>query len=286
MCFKNSYRQLKVLVTGDTGFKGAWLSWWLHQLGANVYGLALPCHTEQDLFQIGRLDQVIHHHDGDIRDYECCLNVIDIVKPDIIFHLAAQSLVRESYYSPLMTVETNMSGTVHIMEALRVLNLACPLIVVTSDKCYENKEMDYNYCETDAMGGYDVYSASKGCVELLVSAYRRSFFDLKDIRVATVRAGNVIGPGDWACNRLIPDAVRALAGNMLLEVRSPDAIRPWQHVLEPLSGYLWLGALLLSTGGRAYADAWNFGPNNKDILKVRDVLDLFFKEWGRGGMAC
>ncbi len=284
MAFLNAYKSTRVMVTGDTGFKGSWLSWWLSSLGAEVTGLALPPEQEKGPYVSARLSDVIRHVDVDIRDPLRVEQIVSEAQPRVLFHLAAQPLVRESYRRPVDTVATNVLGTVHVMEAVRKLDQPCALVIVTSDKCYENTEVRYSYRETDRMGGHDIYSASKGCAELMVSAYRRSFFSGPAPRVlmASARAGNVIGPGDWAEDRIVPDAIRALLRNEPLKVRNPNAVRPWQHVLEPLSGYLWLGARLLSDDAAGYADAWNFGPQSQSARTVSDLADGIMRAWGSG----
>lgn len=284
MAFARAYDSLNVLVTGDTGFKGSWLSWWLTSLGAQVTGLALPPEHDKGPYRAARMDDVIHHVDGDIRDPGLVERAMKSAAPRVVFHLAAQPLVRESYRRPVDTVSTNVLGTAHVMEAVRKLDQPCALVIITSDKCYENTEERYSYRETDRMGGHDVYSASKGCAELMVSAYRRSFFSAPDssVKMASARAGNVIGPGDWAADRIVPDAIRALLKDEPLRVRNPNAVRPWQHVLEPLSGYLWLGARLLADDAASYAEAWNFGPLSESARTVSDLADGIIRAWGSG----
>jgi CDP-glucose 4,6-dehydratase len=272
----------RVLVTGDTGFKGSWLAWWLQQMGARVSGLALPPRYKQGPFVRASLADAIDHVDGDIRDPEVARRVVQRVRPEFVFHLAAQPLVRESYECPVDTLATNVMGSVHVLDAIRCAGRPCAVVMVTSDKCYENREWVYSYRENDAMGGHDVYSASKGCAELAIAAYRRSFFAAKDeVHVATARAGNVIGPGDWSRDRLVPDAIAALNARRALLVRNPSAVRPWQHVLEPLAGYLWLGASLARRGAR-FAEAWNFGPSPESVRTVAELAQSVVKAWGRG----
>ncbi|MCS6772445.1 MAG: CDP-glucose 4,6-dehydratase [Kiritimatiellae bacterium] len=285
MALFDCYRRKKVLVTGDTGFKGAWLSLWLMELGADVYGFALPPETREWLYSRAALDSFIRHRDGDIRDAERVRQCIDESKPDIVFHLAAQSLVRPSYVDPVGTAATNFMGTVHILDALRRAGRPCAAVIVTSDKCYENREWPYAYRENDPMGGHDVYSMSKGAAELAVSSFRRSFFPPEGpIAVASARAGNVIGPGDWAVDRIVPDAMRALLNGEILLVRNPNAVRPWQHVLEPLAGYLQLGALLLQRGPVLawVRDAWNFGPALDAARTVAELADEIIRVLGHG----
>lgn len=282
-----AFRQRRVLVTGDTGFKGAWLAWWLHSLGADVHGLALPPATSPNLFDLTRLSEVIRHHDVDIRDFQAIKDSIEEIHPDLIFHLAAQAIVLESYRDPLDTFNTNLMGTVHLLEAVRLWGSSCAIVLITSDKCYENREWSYGYRENDAMGGRDPYSASKGCAELAISAYRRSFFPVDrlaehGVPIASTRAGNVIGPGDWGIDRIIPDAIRALSIGKPVPIRNPMAVRPWQHVLEPLSGYLWLAVQLLSDDPTDYCGAWNFGPNPDAAVPVSTLIRTLIEYWGEG----
>jgi len=285
--FGDAFRGKRVLVTGDTGFKGAWLSWWLHRLGAEVHGLALPPRTEPNLFLHAGLGAAVRHLEGDIRDPQVLQRVVTSVAPDAVFHLAAQAIVRESYESPLVTIETNVLGTAHLLEAVRQAGRPCAVVVVTSDKCYENNEWEHAYRENDNLGGHDPYSASKGCAELVTASYRRSFFPparLADhgVAIATARAGNVIGPGDHGRDRIVPDSVAALAGGRPLQVRNPDAIRPWQHVLECLSGYLWLGARLLGAEPARFCEPWNFGPGVDSCRTVRELVEVLLAAWGEG----
>ncbi|HMO50425.1 MAG TPA: CDP-glucose 4,6-dehydratase [Kiritimatiellia bacterium] len=283
MPFNNIYRSKKVLVTGNTGFKGSWLITWLHHLGAEVYGLALPPENDQWLFEQAGLKDICHHTDGDIRDLALVRNVIAAVKPDIVLHLAAQAIVRASYKDPVGTAATNIMGTVNVLEAIRNVDVPCAAVMITSDKCYENREWPYAYRENDPMGGHDVYSMSKGAAELVVASYRRSFFPPEgSMAVASARAGNVIGPGDWAADRIVPDAMRTLLRGEPLLVRNPGATRPWQHVLEPLSGYLWLGAKLLETNSGMFQDGWNFGPGLDAARSVGELADAMVKTLGRG----
>jgi CDP-glucose 4,6-dehydratase len=283
MPFNNSYRGKKVLVTGNTGFKGSWLTAWLHDLGAEVYGLALPPENDQWLFPQAGLKDLCHHTNGDIRDLSLVRKLIVEVKPDIVLHLAAQAIVRASYKDPVGTAATNIMGSVHILEAIRESNHPCSVVMVTSDKCYENREWPYAYRENDPMGGHDVYSMSKGAAELVVASYRNSFFPASGaVAVASARAGNVIGPGDWAADRIVPDAMRTLLKGDPLQVRNPGATRPWQHVLEPLSGYLWLGAKLMEPDADWVRDGWNFGPGLDAARSVGELADEMVKTLGRG----
>jgi CDP-glucose 4,6-dehydratase len=285
MSFSNIYRGKRVFITGHTGFKGAWLAEWLLQLGAEVTGFSLPPPTEPSLFaQIGLASRV-RHIEGDVRDLGAVRAAVDSAKPDFVFHLAAQSLVRLSYEQPVETYATNVMGTVHVLEALRLAGWPCHLVVVTTDKCYENREWLHGYREEDPIGGFDPYSSSKGAAELVVSACRRSYFSGPEsvVRVASARAGNVIGGGDWALDRIVPDCIRALARGESIPVRNKIATRPWQHVLEPLSGYLWLGALLASPSLTHFpeklASAFNFGPHLESNRTVAELVKEVLKHW-------
>lgn len=286
-----AYAGKRVLVTGHTGFKGGWLGLWLHALGATVTGYALAPDTDPALFDDLGLADVCRHILADVRDRAGLEAALGAAQPDVVFHLAAQSLVRRSYDQPLATIETNILGTANLLEALRVLGRPCAVVVVTSDKCYENREWVYGYREDDRVGGHDVYSMSKGAAELVASSYRRSFFAparLADhgVAVATARAGNVLGGGDWACDRLVPDLMRALEAGRRAVVRNPQAVRPWQHVLEPLGGYLLLGARLMGVGtaDRArFCEAWNFGPRAENSQTVATLATAMVQAWGAGG---
>lgn len=266
----------RVLLTGHTGFKGGWLSLWLHSMGAKVYGFALPPTGEASFFQVSRIAEGMDHTLGDLRDVAQLAAAVHAAQPEVIFHLGAQSLVRQSYADPEATFATNVMGTVHLLEAIRKTPSVKALLVVTSDKCYENHERPEPYREEEAMGGKDPYSASKGCVELLTAAWRDSFLQ-PQITVATARAGNVIGGGDWASDRLIPDALRSWEENKSLSVRYPKAVRPWQYHLDALSGYLTLAAEMLN--GKQ-SGAWNFGPTDADMLPVEEVLQRLATAWG------
>ena len=285
--FKNTYKNKKVLVTGHTGFKGAWLALWLTELGAEVVGYALEPPTNPSLFTVLKLAEKIQHITGDIRDGDNLKAVFQQCQPEIVFHLAAQSLVRLSYQEPQLTYETNIMGTVNLYEAVRKTTSVKTVVNITSDKCYQNQEWVYGYRENDPMGGYDPYSSSKGCAELITTAYRNSFFNVKDygqthqVALASVRAGNVIGGGDWAADRLVPDCIRALTKNEEIYIRNPQATRPWQHVLEPLSAYLWLAALM-NENPIAFSTCWNFGPNDEDILTVAEIVKKVIELWGAG----
>lgn len=280
--FNNIYKGKTILVTGDTGLKGSWLSVWLLELGANVVGCALPPKTEKDNYVICGLDKKINHINSDIRDYNALLEVFSKYKPDVVFHLAAQALVLDSYKDPLYTYSTNVLGTVNLFEVVRNTPSVKVAINVTSDKCYENKGWIYGYRETDPIGGKDPYSASKGASEIITSSYLRSFFYQDNTaNIASVRAGNVIGGGDWSDNRIFPDCVQALINNNPIVIRRPESVRPWQYVLEPLSGYLTLGSLLY-TDGKKYSGAWNFGPLSQNMVSVRQLVEETIKQWGSG----
>lgn len=285
MPFLNIYQGKRVLVTGHTGFKGAWLCEWLGSLGAEVTGIALPPATNPALFgQLG-LPVRMRHIIGDVRDLAALRRVVQELRPEFVFHLAAQPLVRLSYEQPVETYATNVMGTVNVLEAVRLARCACVVIVVTTDKCYENKEWVHSYREEDPLGGHDPYSSSKGAAELVTAAYRRSYFSAPDsaVRVATVRAGNVIGGGDWALDRIVPDCIRALQRGESIPVRNKVATRPWQHVLEPLSGYLWLAARMAGSSHRApcseLCSAFNFGPALASNRNVAELVQEILKHW-------
>ena len=262
------YRGRRVLITGHTGFKGGWLALWLAQLGARVYGLALPPDTSPSLYQTAQLEKLLDSHMVDVRDGASVRRVVTQAEPEIVFHLAAQPLVLRSYREPVETFATNVMGTVHVLEAVRQTPSVRAVIVITTDKCYKNHDSPWGYRETDPLGGHDPYSASKACTELVAEAWRSSYgqADAAPL-IATARAGNVIGGGDWAQNRLVPDIVRAAGAGQPVLIRNPTAVRPWQHVLDPLAGYLQLGLRLLA-GERRFADAWNFGPALEDMQPV------------------
>tara|TARA_B110000503_G_scaffold135674_2_gene216658 strand:+ start:5510 stop:6586 length:1077 start_codon:yes stop_codon:yes gene_type:complete len=275
------WKSKKVFITGHTGFKGSWLSLWLSSMGAEVTGYALAPNTNPNLFDILNINSLIFESVfADIRDLDHLQKAIKIAKPDVVIHMAAQPLVRLSYTNPVETYSTNVMGTVNLLESLRPIESVRASIVVTTDKCYENKEWMWGYRENDPMGGYDPYSSSKGCSELVTSAYRQSFYSEKpnSNQIASARAGNVIGGGDWSEDRLIPDAIRAFESGSSLRIRNPLATRPWQHVLEPLSAYLILAQALYEDGS-LYATSWNFGPADEDNCSVRDVVDLVISEW-------
>jgi CDP-glucose 4,6-dehydratase len=260
-----------VLVTGHTGFKGSWLSLWLKELGADVFGYALDPAAEPSLFSLANVAGLVDDMRGDVRDGEKVAARVRDVKPDIVFHLAAQPIVRASYDDPVGTMGTNVMGTVNVLDGVRRAGRPCIVVIVTTDKCYEDNGL-YACRETDPLGGSDPYSASKACAEIVSASYARSFFGpTSNVRVATARAGNVIGGGDYAVDRLIPDLVRSIQKREPLRLRQPGSIRPWQHVLEPLSGYLWLGASLSADNGRNYAEAWNFGPSTDAFRTVLEI---------------
>jgi CDP-glucose 4,6-dehydratase len=271
----------RVLVTGHTGFKGGWLCHWLQALGAQVSGFALAPPTTPSLFEVTGLSRQIASTLGDIRDREALSTCIARVQPELILHLAAQPLVRQSYRDPAETYSTNVMGVVNLLDAVRDCASVRAVLNVTTDKCYENLERREPYRETDALGGYDPYSSSKACAELVTAAYRRSFLSEAGVAIASARAGNVIGGGDWASDRLVPDMLRAFAQGDTLHLRYPGAIRPWQHVLEPLSGYLALAEKLL-TEGAAFAEAWNFGPNPDDEKTVGEIALTASRRWRDG----
>ncbi|MGV7240786.1 CDP-glucose 4,6-dehydratase [Caballeronia sp. M23-90] len=280
------WRGKKVFLTGHTGFKGSWLTLWLQALGAHVTGFALAPDTTPNLFMLGGVSDGIQSIIGDIRDRALLASAMKEARPDIIIHMAAQPLVRESYVTPVETYETNVMGTVHVLDAVRQVPGVRSVVIVTTDKCYENREWEWGYRENEAMGGYDPYSSSKGCAELVTSAYRNSFFNPSTyakhgVAVGSGRAGNVIGGGDWAADRLIPDIMRAISQGETVNIRNPHAIRPWQHVLEPLSGYLML-AEKLYTDGPGFAEAWNFGPNDSDAKPVQAIVERLTSQWGDG----
>ncbi len=273
----SSWNGRRVLVTGHTGFKGGWLSLWLRELGAEVTGFALPAPTDPSLFEQVRLRELVNHVEGDVKDPDALQKAIDETQPEIIFHLAAQSLVRYSYANPVETFATNVMGTVHVLEAARLTQSVRAVICVTTDKCYENREWVWPYRETDPMGGHDPYSSSKGAAELAIAGYRRSY--PQGPKIASVRAGNVIGGGDWAPDRLVPDIVRALLAGEPPLIRNPSSIRPWQHVLDALSGYLVVAQRLLE-GRDELATAWNFGPAPGDARPVAWVVETMLRAWG------
>ena len=278
--FNNVYAGKKVLVTGNTGFKGSWLSIWLLEMGAEVFGLSNGIPTSPSNFEVSGIEEHITHFNADITDFKAVYNIIKETKPDFIFHLAAQAIVKDSYTDPLTTFNINVMGTGNILEVLRLLNNKCTAIMITSDKCYDNIEWVWGYRETDPLGGKDPYSASKGGAELIIKTYAESFFKKgsSNVRIASARAGNVIGGGDWASYRIIPDAVRSWSNMEELIIRSPKATRPWQHVLEPLSGYLLLG-LQLYENADLCGESFNFGPKPDSSFSVDQLLIEMAKYW-------
>ena len=278
----------RIFLTGHTGFKGSWLALWLRQLGADVYGYSLPPPTEPSNYALSHVRDVLCGETlGDIRDRALLQTSMAGFQPDIVFHLAAQPLVRESYAAPFDTFDVNVMGTASLLDAVRALARPCAVICITTDKCYENKEQVWGYRECDPMGGHDPYSASKGAAELLIASYRRSFFHPDRIaehgvQLASARAGNVIGGGDWARDRIVTDMVNALMDNRPVPVRNPHAIRPWQHVLEPLSGYLTLAAAMLERPDPKWTSGWNFGPMPGTELSVGELTSAFIGAWGSG----
>jgi CDP-glucose 4,6-dehydratase len=288
MVNKEFWKGKKVLITGHTGFKGSWLCMYLNTLGAEVFGYSLKPPTEVNLYELCKINSFVKSTISDVRDFNSLLKKIEDDRPEIIIHMAAQPLVRLSYNEPVLTYQTNIIGTINLLEAMRVSNSRSVkvLVNVTTDKCYENKEWLWPYRENDPLGGYDPYSSSKACSEIVTASYRNSYFNPTNyekhgVAIATARAGNVIGGGDWAIDRLIPDILRSILENKLVIIRSPGSIRPWQHVLEPLTGYLMLAERLYSEGG-AFAESWNFGPNDDDIKPVKWIVDKLCDLWGNG----
>lgn len=279
------WKNKRVFLTGHTGFKGGWLSLWLSSMGAKVIGYALAPNTNPSFFEVASVARDLDQsHIADIRHLEKLQKTMAEAKPEIVIHMAAQPLVRYSYINPVETYATNVMGTVHILESIRRIGGVRAAVIVTTDKCYENKEWAWGYREIEPMGGYDPYSNSKGCAELVVSAYRQSFFPPEkysqhQVAIASARAGNVIGGGDWSEDRLIPDAIKAFEANAPLVIRNPLATRPWQHVLEPLSGYLILAQALYQYGAQ-FDGPWNFGPGDNDTRSVQEVVDLVIQNWG------
>lgn len=281
--FGDCYRGKRVFVTGHTGFKGSWLCLWLERLGAEVYGYALAPPTDPSLFDQAGIAGGMTHTIGDVRDpaeLEAALNAAD---PHFVFHLAAQPLVLESYVQPAETFATNVTGSINLMQAIRNSGTRAAVVMVTTDKVYLNRETGQAYVEDDPLGGHDPYSASKAAMEVAVASWRSSFFAPDGLAIASARAGNVIGGGDWSANRIVPDLARTLAANRRPALRNPQALRPWQHVLEPLAGYLWLGARLAQEDGIAFAQGWNFGPDPEDARRVGDLADAMLAAWGKPG---
>lgn len=286
MVDKNFWNGKTVLVTGHTGFKGSWLSIWLHEMGAKVIGYGLNPYTDKDNFVLSGIGSKIIDIRGDIRDTGKLKKVFDDYKPEIVLHLAAQPLVRLSYEQPKDTYEINVMGTLNILDCIRSNDYTTVGVMITTDKCYDNKEQIWGYRENDAFGGYDPYSSSKACAEILISSYRNSFMNPKDNAkhgkaIASVRAGNVIGGGDWAKDRIIPDCIRAIEANEAIKIRSPKAVRPWQHVLEPLSGYMLLAQKMYEDGIK-YSEGWNFGPNLDSIVPVWEMGEILIDKYGKG----
>lgn len=286
--FNNFYKGKRVLITGHTGFKGSWLSIWLHELGAEVVGVALEPYSDKDNYVLSGIGTKIKADlRADIRDGEQMKQIFAKYQPEIVFHLAAQPLVRLSYDIPVETYEANVMGTIHVMEAIRATESVKVGVMITTDKCYENKEQIWGYRENEPMGGYDPYSSSKGAAEIAISSWRRSFFNPADyglkhhVALASVRAGNVIGGGDWALDRIIPDCIRAIEADRTIEIRSPKAIRPWQHVLEPLGGYMLLASKMWDEPTK-YCEGWNFGPRTESIANVWDVATKLISNYGKG----
>ncbi len=282
--FNNIYKGKNVLITGHTGFKGAWLSIWLKELGANVIGYSLEPYTNKDLYVLSKLNKHIIEIIGDIRDRKKLEEVFEKYQPEYVFHLAAQPLVIESYIDPVYTFETNIMGTINILECIRKTNATKVGILVTSDKCYENKEQVWGYRENDNLGGFDPYSASKGSAEIIINSYRHSFMNINDFEkhnksIASVRAGNVIGGGDWQKNRIIPDCIKAIENNETIYLRNPLSIRPWQYVLEPLRGYLLLGEKMTNEP-KKYSDCFNFAPNLSSVINVEKLANLLVSSYG------
>jgi len=273
------WRNRRIALTGHTGFKGSWLGFWLTELGAQVHGFGQTAETQPALFEQLSLARRLSHQLGDIREPEAVRNWLHQIQPEVVFHLAAQPLVRRSYREPLLTWQTNVMGTVHLLEAARTLQNPCAIVVVTTDKVYENQEWAYAYREVDRLGGYDPYSSSKAATELAVASWRSSFLGDSNMQVATARAGNVIGGGDWSEDRIVPDMVRALEAGNPIGVRNPQAVRPWQHVLEPLSGYLQLAEKLAKQEDPAWQSSFNFGPEAADFRSVQELVEESLRQW-------
>jgi CDP-glucose 4,6-dehydratase len=285
MIEKSFWKDKKVFITGHTGFKGSWLCLWLHSLGADIIGYALAPPTEPNLYELCKIDRIVHSIIGDVRDLGLLTSTLSAANPEIVIHMAAQSLVRESYRKPAETYSVNVMGTITLFEALRKCKSVRAIINVTTDKCYENREWCWGYRESEPLGGFDPYSNSKACSELVTSAYRSSFFVPEDynthgVGIASARSGNVMGGGDWAADRLIPDCVRSILKGDEIIIRNPQAVRPWQHLLDPLNGYLML-AEKLHKRGPYYGEAWNFGPDDRDTKNVEWIVNKICTKWGR-----
>jgi CDP-glucose 4,6-dehydratase len=286
--FSSVFVGRNVLLTGDTGFKGSWLSLWLHELGAKVTGYALPPPTQPSNFEVASVEEMLErHYNADVRDRDALRAALSASDPDVVLHLAARTTVRDSYVNPVETFSVNVMGTAVLLDALRERARPCAVVIVSSDKCYANDESGRPFVEDDPMGGADPYSASKGAVELVVAAYRHSFFPPDElsrhgVAVATARAGNVVGGGDWTPDGVVADVMRALQSGTPVAIRSPDAVRPWQHVLEPLAGYLTLASRLMGPGAAAFCSGWNFGPHEAETRTVKDLVERMLREWGGG----
>lgn len=276
------YKNKKVFITGHTGFKGSWLSIWLNKIGSKVIGYALDPKTNKDNFILTGLSKKITDYRGDIRNFNNLFKIVNKEKPEIIFHLAAQPLVIDSYKEPLYTIETNTLGTANILEVFRKIDSVKVMIIITTDKVYHNNEREWGYRECDRLGGNDIYSASKAAAEILISSYQKSFFNNSDKKLASVRAGNVIGGGDWSDYRIVPDCIKALENNEKIRIRNPESTRPWQHVLEPLAGYLMLGERILESNNNDFSEAWNFGPYHTNNVSVENLVKKIICSYGRG----
>jgi CDP-glucose 4,6-dehydratase len=292
MNWTDSFRGRSIFITGHTGFKGSWLTLWLNRLGARVSGYSLPPPTSPSNFaSSGVGDLLVRESIADVRDHTRLQTALEVCQPDLVFHLAAQTIVRQSFIDARDTIEINVMGTANVLEAVRLQRHPCAVIIVTSDKCYDNRGEGRSHSESDPLGGPDPYSASKASAEIVTEAYRSSFFPPDDlstheVKVATARAGNCFGGGDWAADRIVPDAVRALAAGESIKVRNPHSIRPWQHVLQPLSGYLLLASRLLTSDDPQLCSGWNFGPRTGEGKRVEDLIEEFLRCWGRGGWEC
>lgn len=277
--FESTYSNKKVLITGHTGFKGAWLTLWLHRMGAHVFGISIDIPTQPSLFEVLGLESKIEHKIADIRDEKRMKELFSEYQPDFVFHMAAQPIVSMAYEDPMDTISVNVLGTASVLNACRVLQNPCQVIVVTSDKCYKNVEWDWGYRETDILGGNDIYSSSKSCTEIITSSFIYSYLDTSEINVTTARSGNVIGGGDWARDRIVPDCIRAWCNEKKVTLRRPDSVRPWQHVLEPLAGYLRLGSVM-SKQIEIDGEAFNFGPATNEEHSVYELVSSLSDHWG------